>query len=71
MTEYEKPRKFRNRKKDKSKYKEDELHSHPVHRPYQREHVNWRRSLTEETDATIDSGTDEEVSSSDQNPTGE
>lgn len=40
---YEKPRTYRNRK---SRRRGEQLeHDHPVHRPYEREHKNWTRTV--------------------------
>lgn len=57
MTEFEKPRKFRNRKK--VHVKEEELH-HPVHKPYERD-TSWRRHIIvgDYSDDAINDGSDE------------
>jgi hypothetical protein len=40
---YEKVRTFRNRKSRRRADQQD--HDHPVHRPYEREHKNWKHSV--------------------------
>lgn len=45
--EYSKPRTFRDRKKDHSNYRNPES-MHPVHRPYEREQINWTKEYCDE-----------------------
>lgn len=43
MTEFDKPRKYRNPNKDKKTHKDEDLH-HPIHKPYERD-TSWRRNI--------------------------
>lgn len=54
--EYNKPKTFRNRKKDyarKNRFSEEEL-AHPVHRPYHKEHKNWTKEALLNDDPDTD-----------------
>lgn len=47
ITEFDKPRVYRDRKKDHSKYRDPDS-MHPIHRPYEREKIDWAKEVLDE-----------------------